>query len=138
MQVPRHVRALASTAAILSVTIAAAACEGANLFKGEDPVSATPPEILQITAPFSADVPGTVNVEVRAIAERGMDEVLIQYSGALTDDQPFGFDGQTGVVTVNSTLDIDTALDSLLIVRVTATDIGGRSSDAVIDTIRVN
>lgn len=114
------------------------ACEGANLFKGEDPVSATPPEILQIIAPASMNVPGTVNVEIRAVAERGMDEVLVQYSGALTDDQPYGFDGETGVVTVNSSLTIDNAADSLLILRVTATDIGNRTSAAVFDTIRVN
>lgn len=133
-----HRRAMRAGVAVLALVLGIGACEGSNLFEGEDPVSATPPEILQVTAPFSVTVPTTVQVEIRAIAERGLDEVLVQYSGALTDDQPFGFDGQTSVVTINSTLDIDTALDSLLILRVTATDVGGRSSDAVLDTIRVN
>ena len=130
-------RAVRAGLAVLAA-VGIGACEGANLFKGEDPVSATPPEILQIIAPSSMTAPGTVNVEVRAVAERGMDEVLIQYTGALADDQPYGFDGETGVVTVESSLDIETAADSLLILRVTATDIGGRTSAAVFDTIRVN
>jgi hypothetical protein len=121
--------------AALVLVLGLGACEGDNLFRGTPPVTDGPPQVTQLLVPATARTAEEIPVLVRANARRGLDEVIVRYRGALDTDQNFGFQFGTDSATVNTSVEIFTRVDSLLIVQAVAYDLAGRSSAPVTDTV---
>jgi hypothetical protein len=135
----RRIRPLRSVTAVCAVALLAAACEGSNLFEGEDLVGITLPVITEIDAPSTA-VPGsTFEYSVTATSDVGVISIDVRlvhgiefFHDTVTFDPPESTVSVVGEVTLPLPRS-----DSILLIHARAVQVGGRASQVKTDTVRI-
>lgn len=122
---------------LVAILASVIGCDGDNIF-GSDPKVVGSPEITELTLPESVESDKVLDLRVRAKSGRNIEQISLILREARDLDSIIAISPPRQEVVEDIAIRFPQAVrDTILVVRVTATDVVGGMSEAVEDTVRI-